>query len=287
VHAADGTGAAVIRAGFLSPETVLYDPDQDVYFVSNINGNSAAEDGNGYISRISAGDHNVVTRWIDGMAPDVTLNAPKGMTISGEDLWVADINIVRAFDRKTGKEKSAIAVPDSIYLNDIATGPNEFLYVSDSGMPGNTEGPNSKGMDAVYQISPNRGVERIAASQMLNRPDGLFFLNGALWIAAFGSNELYQLINGNKASVQHLPKGALDGLFILDGGTFLVSSWDANGVYSGSIGGPFELIVSGIQAPADFAVDSKRNLIVVPHLMENAVSFHPLSRAIGRPARKE
>ena len=43
-------------AGFSQPEAVRYDPDQDVYFVSNMKGAGSAKDDNGYISRIRASD---------------------------------------------------------------------------------------------------------------------------------------------------------------------------------------------------------------------------------------
>src|SRR6476660_1727346 len=41
-------------AGFRSPESVRYDPDQDVWFVSNIAGFGSDKDGRGYIVRVAA-----------------------------------------------------------------------------------------------------------------------------------------------------------------------------------------------------------------------------------------
>src|SRR2546426_6734142 len=38
--------------GFLTPESVLHDTVQDIYFVSNINGSPTAKDNNGFISRV-------------------------------------------------------------------------------------------------------------------------------------------------------------------------------------------------------------------------------------------
>src|SRR2546423_481669 len=37
-----------------TPESVKYDADLDAYFISNINGNPNAHDGNGYIVRVPA-----------------------------------------------------------------------------------------------------------------------------------------------------------------------------------------------------------------------------------------
>ncbi|HEY6108720.1 MAG TPA: hypothetical protein VIV56_07440, partial [Gemmatimonadales bacterium] len=36
----------------LTPESVLWDSAQDVYFVSNVNGNPSVKDNNGFISRV-------------------------------------------------------------------------------------------------------------------------------------------------------------------------------------------------------------------------------------------
>ena len=39
--------------GFSTPESVLYDAEQQVWFVSNINGGPSAKDDNGFISRLT------------------------------------------------------------------------------------------------------------------------------------------------------------------------------------------------------------------------------------------
>jgi len=39
---------------FKGPESALHDAEQDLWFVTNINGLSAVKDGNGFISRLSA-----------------------------------------------------------------------------------------------------------------------------------------------------------------------------------------------------------------------------------------
>src|SRR5687767_7241889 len=41
-------------SNFQGPESVRYDRDQDVWFVSNVNGNPGAKDNNGYISRLKS-----------------------------------------------------------------------------------------------------------------------------------------------------------------------------------------------------------------------------------------
>ncbi len=109
-------------SGFATPESVLWDPDQDVYFVSNINGQPLAADDNGFISRINPETLQIDAKWIDAAKPDIILNAPKGMAILGDDLYVADLSVVRKFDRKTGKPKGEIPIPGSTFLEPTPSG---------------------------------------------------------------------------------------------------------------------------------------------------------------------
>src|SRR5690606_17683205 len=54
----DADRVAVVEGGLLGPEGVRYDPEQDVYFVSNFNG-EVSGDANGFISRVAAADGTI------------------------------------------------------------------------------------------------------------------------------------------------------------------------------------------------------------------------------------
>src|SRR5262245_11205865 len=47
--------------GFKTPESVRYDPELDVYYISNISGNPSQKDNNGFISKVRADSTGVVT----------------------------------------------------------------------------------------------------------------------------------------------------------------------------------------------------------------------------------
>ena len=54
-------------------------------------------------------------------------------------------------------------------------------------------------------------------------------------MVTFGSGELYRLsAKGQKEAAVKLPKGQLDGIVTLEGGSVLVSSWEAQAVFRGS-----------------------------------------------------
>jgi sugar lactone lactonase YvrE len=264
-----------INEGLQTPESVLYDSDQDVYFISNINGQPLAVDDNGFISRVDAQTLKIDTKWIDGSKTDVVLNAPKGMAIVGDTLYVTDITVVRKFDRKTGAPKGEVVLPGSTFLND-ATSDGKSVYVSDSGLKAGPSGNfEPTGTDAIWKITEGK-LEKIAKGDDLKSPNGLDIVNGNLWAVSFGANELYQIEKGKKTNVTTLPKGSLDGLVHLNDGTFLISSWEGKAVYRGKPHGAFTAIVENINAPADIGYDSKRNRLLIPHFMDNVVTIHPL-----------
>jgi hypothetical protein len=55
------------------------------------------------ISRVSPDGRLTTRRFVEGGREGATLNAPKGLAIVGRELFVADIDVVRSFDRITGE----------------------------------------------------------------------------------------------------------------------------------------------------------------------------------------
>jgi hypothetical protein len=267
----------ILAEGFSTPESVLYDAEQDVYFVSNINGSPLDADDNGYISRINAETHEVEARWIDGEKEDVTLGAPKGMAITGDTLWVTDITVVRKFDRKTGAPLGEVAIDGTTFLNDPTAGADGSVFVSDSGMKAGPEGFAPSATDAIYRIAPDGKVEKLISGDDLARPNGLVATDAGVWAVTFGGNELFMVADGAKSSAVQLPGSSLDGLVLLEGGDVLVSSWDAKSIYRGPVAGPFEAVITDVNAPADIGFDTKRNLVLIPLFTDNKVALHPLN----------
>jgi hypothetical protein len=76
--------------------------------------------------------------------------------------------------------------------------------------------------------------------------------------------------------VTKLPNGGLDGLLV-NGDTILCASWGASAIYKGKLGGTFEPVVQNVKGPADFGWDSKRNRILLPRFMEDAVEVYEVA----------
>lgn len=267
---------AVTDVGFATPESVLHDPLTDSYLVSNINGSPLEADDNGFISLLTPEGQVASLKWIDGASDSVTLHAPKGMAVVGAFLYVADLNTIRRFDRRTGAPRGEFPIPGASFLNDVAATPDGSVYFTDSGLRAGAGGFEPSGTDAVYRLTPDGGLDTLARGDSLGRPNGIALAGDTVWVVSFGSGELYRVVNGGRADIQKFPRGSLDGLVIVVGDLF-VSSWEGESVFRGRPAGPFAEALRGLEAPADIGHDMWRNRILIPLFNENEVRFVPLA----------
>lgn len=255
------------------PESVLYDPEQDVYFISNINGAMLSVDGNGFISRVNADTLAIELNWIQSGRNGAYLDAPKGMAIVGDTLYVTDINKVRKFDRRSGAPRGAIDIAEATFLNDITTD-GTSLYVSDTGI---ITGPGitfyDSGTAAIWKLT-NDTPEKLAGGEELRQPNGLDFVDGKLRVVTFRGNELYELDGAKRGNIVKMPAGQLDGLTHLADGTAIVSSWKGNEIYRSAKGETAKAILAGMDAPADLGYDVKRHRLLIPQPAANQVTMH-------------
>jgi sugar lactone lactonase YvrE len=240
--------------------------------VSNINGNPADADGNGYISELSPDGAIKNPKLIAGGEKDVKLDGPKGLAIVGKELWATDITVVRKFDLKTLAPKGDIKLPDTTFANDIAVAPDGKVYVSDSSVKATEKGFESNGGDQVLEIDKAGKVKVLAKSKDLSAPNGIAFGPKGILVNTLMSNEVFHLdAKGAKQDIIKMPNGGLDGLLVI-GDELICSSWGASAIYKGKLGGTsFEPIIQNVKGPADIGFDSKRKRILVPRFMDDEV----------------
>ena len=261
-----GTSGFVIKdVGFKTPESVIHDTANDIYLVSNINGDPLAEDDNGFISQINPDGKVINLKWIDGSSKGIALNAPKGLAITDDKLFVADITTVRVFDRISGNPVKDITIPGATFLNGLAAGKNSSIFVTDSGLP--------EANDAVYKITADFQVELIAKNAELNRPNGIIQCKeGKLLVVSFGGNELYKLDYEGVRDILFLsPTSGLDGLVELNDGRLAFSSWEGSAVYTYDKIGEIATLIDNVKSPAGIGYDSRRNLILIPLFYNNSI----------------
>jgi len=267
--------------GMNVPESVKYDADMDVFFVSNINGNPSQKDGNGFIAVVRADSTSVVKMLAEsGKAPAgggkaVTLNAPKGMAIKGDTLWVADINVVRAINKRTGASIADVTVANSTFLNDVAIGPDGAVYVTDTGIAFDANGGMTHpGVNRIFRIAGGK-VTTVAEGDSLRNPNGLAYdAAGKRWLLApFDGKDVQAMADGSKsATIVSSGPGQYDGIELLGDGRIAVSSWADSAVYIIS-NGTMTKAITGVDAPADIGVDTKRGIIAIPRFNAGKVEY--------------
>lgn len=190
---------------FHIPESVFFDKEHNVLYVSNIDGSPVVKDENGFISKVSTEGKVIELRWITG------LNAPKGMGKFKGKLYVSDIDQLVEIDIKKGKILKKYSAEGAIFLNDIAIDKSGVVYVSD--LSGN----------AIYRMQGGQ-IKKWYEHEELVYPNGLFYLDGKLYagcrdkiIKIDPENQEYEIL------VQET--GGIDGLNIDEQGNFIISDF--------------------------------------------------------------
>src|SRR4051812_22469995 len=161
-HSAEGhklTRLWESEAALKVPESVRFDAQRRVLYVSNIDGEPWAADGKGSIAKLGLDGKVIAAEWVTG------LDCPKGLALSddGKTLYAADAGGIVAIDIRAGKIKGKVAIPDGIQLNDLVNDKGT-LYVSDS-----------KGRK-VYAVKGKK-VSVWLDEKVLKGPNGLFVHN--------------------------------------------------------------------------------------------------------------
>jgi sugar lactone lactonase YvrE len=225
------------------------------------------KDGVGYVDRVNAGDLKTPERFIESGRNGAMLDAPKGMAIQGDTLWIADIDKLRGFDRRTGAPVATIdlAAQNAVLLNDVAVGPDGSLYITDSGIIMSSKGVLHPGGDKIFVIGPGHAVSVLARGEQLGRPNGIAWdaKNNRWVIVSFDPfhSEVYTLSGRDTTrTVIASGNGKFDGIETLPDGRLLVTSWNDSSLHVFSDGRD-ERAVRNLSWPADIGVDTKRNRI--------------------------
>ena len=271
-----GPSRVVATAGFRTPESVRYDADLDIYFVSNISGVPSAKDGDGFISRLGPDGALLDTAFIRGGVNGVVLNAPKGMVVVGDTLWVTDIDALRGFDRRSGAPVASIEFAGAQFLNDVAAGPDGALYITDTGIRIEATGMSHPGPDRVFRLGADRTITTAAQGDTLGGPNGITWDGsaGRFVVVPFAVGSVFGWAPGDSLpTVLTTGPGGYDGVERLADGRFLISSWTDSSVYVLDSTATLVRYIAGVPSPADIGLDTRRNRVAIPIFTENRVEI--------------
>src|SRR5215203_187437 len=216
--AARALGTQIAWLGDLhQPESVKYDADKDVFYISNMVGFGSDKDGNGYIVEVSAGNLANSRVFAENGRAGVVLDAPKGMAIQGDTLWICDIDMMRGISRTSG---AAIATLDlrpygAVLLNDVTIGGDGAMYITDTGILMTEKGVIHKGGDRIFEVRDGK-VSVFAAGGVLGQPNGITWDKETKKIVVVSfdpfQSEMYTVSEGGQRRRLAAGTGKFDGV---------------------------------------------------------------------------
>ena len=250
--------------GFNNPESVIYHESSNTLFVSNVNGSPIEKDGNGYISKILLDGTILKMQWVIG------LNAPKGLAIHDNTLYVSDIDTLVAIDIPSGTITNTYKVDDAKFLNDVTASNQGEIFVSDMLL------------NRIYRLS-NDQFNLWLESTELENPNGLHAEGDHLILGAWGvitdgfATEIpghLKSISLQDKSITSLggdPIGNLDGVESDGNNGYYVTDWMAGKLFQINTNGEATLLLELEQGMADHEVLLEQKLILLPMMKNDKV----------------
>jgi DNA-binding beta-propeller fold protein YncE len=238
-------------ADLKTPESVLYDQQRDVIYVSNINGDSSEKDGNGFISILNPDGSVKNLEWVKN------LNAPKGLAIFKGKLYVADIDQLVEIDIEKGTNTAKYDAPGAVFLNDVTANADGMIFVSDT-------------RTAKIHVLNDKKLTVWMEGEPLQNPNGLMAEKGKLLV---GDNNVYEVdIQTKKTILLIKDAGGVDGLEKNKEGDFVFSNWPGR-IFIYKNGKTIKLLDTIAQKinTADIGYDLKHDLVLVPTFFDNHI----------------
>ena len=255
-------------AAFLTPESVQYDAQRNVLYVSSFDVSYAATpEATGFISRLSLDGAIEELHWITG------LNAPTGMGIAGDRLYVLERGHLTEIDIAEGAVTARHPVPGSDFLNDLTVAADGVVYMTDTR-------PSSHADSRIYRFKDGE-VDVWLDGDEIERANGLFHHAGRLLVGNTGDGSLKAVDLSTRAvdKIVTLGAGVVDGIRVTNDGYYLVSHWEGQ-VYlvspTGVVVEILDTLPEAVNNTADFEFVAEQDLLVIPTFLGNRVIAYQL-----------
>jgi sugar lactone lactonase YvrE len=247
-----------------NPESVVFDPTNNRYLVSNW------------------ADGNIVE--INNMGRQIYFNTDldqaAGLHILEDVLYVASSDGsntgVIGIELSSGEIVFDVDIAEMQLLNDITSDTSGNLYITDCDA------------DKIFKVNISDKTCSTFVESGLGYPNGIYFdepnnrllvLNGEL---PGGPIIAVSLMDSTLTTVVNTNLTAIDGLTADQNGNFYFSSWTSDKVYKydASFTNPPEVISSGHNNPADIFYNQLDNVLAIPNFHSNSVDFIDITTGI-------
>ena len=247
------THAWTAEGVFASPESAIYDELRDTIYVSNVNGYTT--NGLGYLSALSVDGEIIDAKWLEGV------NAPTGMAIDGDTLYVADFNRVAEIDIPSNSVRRFYEAPDeNPGVNDLALSPNGELFVSASAV------------NAIYKLQGGKLVKWLQ-SEELQYANGLYADGENLIVAGF----YLRRVDLQSRDIEKFGDDALledlESIEAAPGGGYFVTMIGEKPIMHVSAAGKASIVLERTTFSADIEFITPLNLLIVPSGGDSVTAF--------------
>ena len=241
-----------------TPESIIYDSNNDVIYAGNMNEGTWRKDGDGYISILSKDGKMKVEKWI------TDLSNPKGMGLWEGKLFVADCDEVVEINISKGEITMRYKAETARTLNDIDINSEGKVFVSDS----------RRG--DVYYVGDTSVIfwVKIEGQGGIN---GLYALKDSLLVGGDRITKVdYE--TGNQDPYIY-GTGDIDGIEWVGGNQYIVSDWNGIVRLVSPTSHPVILLNTKPDSinTADIEFIQKENILLIPTFFDNRVLAYKLN----------
>ncbi|UJH91607.1 SMP-30/gluconolactonase/LRE family protein [Antarcticibacterium sp. 1MA-6-2] len=253
--------------GFSHPESVIYDGQNNVMYVSNM---ADDKDGDGFISKITSEGEIIELKWITG------LKDPKGLLIHNDKLYVTNNTEVVEIDIDQGQISRKIPVEGAVSLNDITADENGAIYFSDMGQNTIYKIPGKMKDQPLGSSGKEVEIEEYLKTPKLNTPNGLLVHENHLYVGSWGENHDGNLLRINLetkevGNVTNEGIGNLDGIQEARENSFYVSDWGTGTIYKIDKEGNFSEAIQSEKSSGDILFLQEKNQLILPMNFQNEI----------------
>lgn len=265
--------------GLHRPESAHYDPLREQIYVSNLGGDPLDKTRSGFVTAVAPEGLIDQLRWVDN------LQAPKGLAVCQDFLYIADLDEVVQVNTDTGEISNVWEVQDAGFLNDVACSPDgAVVYISDM---------RKNRIHAIEDARLSLWLE----SPELENPNGLLGTEQGLIVASWGvmispedfSTEApghLKVVDYQSKAVRPLidvqPLGHLDGVERDQMGGYLVSDWMSGDIFR-IADGQTQTVLSLAQGAADIGYIPETDVLLVPMMQDSVLRAYQLERESPGP----
>ena len=251
-------------SGFKNPESAVYDRAAGVIYVSNVNGQPTAKDGNGFISKLGPDGKIIALEWAKG------LNSPKGLALAKGMLYVADIDQIVAIDIARGEIADRYEARGAKFLNDLTADKEGRVYASDM-------------VTNSIWVLDNGKLSVLLQDDALDNPNGLLAEDGRIVVGSWGkmAENFSTKVPGHMKVVDlatkkvtdlgdPTPVGNLDGVEPDGKGGYLVTDWVKGGLFRIAGDGKATPLLPLKHGSADVGTEPD-GIVIIPMIMDGMV----------------